>query len=650
MEINHWCKPSIISVAVASALFCPTLMAQNNVVDTITVTGQQESALDVIIDQEALAKTQANDLSDVFNQQPEVTVGGAGIAEKIYVHGLEDTMLNVTIDGATQSGYLFHHQGRLSIEPELLKQVTVQAGTTDATQGPGALGGSIAFVTKDPSNLLRANQDFGALVKTGYYTNNDGYKASLNLYGNLSDHWSALGSVVQTAANDYQDGNGDELSYSDYDRQVGLVKLVGEFADNQRFSVSYDARVDNGDRLTRGNWVESSINAVIPQEALRQTGTIKYSINPNDNPLFALETSVYYTDNYIMQEGSYGDFQGGVETFGFDVRNTSLIDDMRFIYGIDYRHDIASLNDNSDPDYDTAEDKGDVLGVYVQSRIPLADAWHFNVGTRYDIYTLTDTLDQDFEHKGFSPNASIVFTPSQSLNVELGYSQVMRGIQTKETFVLDYYQNSADRKEETARNVQFAVDYQLSDATLSAKLYQGTIDDVVTTMDYAETAGSRTELGNVGELTTQGYSVAAKYNWQALQMGLSYNHNEAELNGSPLTDNMYALGTSTGDNIVAQLTYHASDSLEFGWKGNFVTSLTDVADGEEDKAGYGVNDIYGQWLPLSDDSLKVTLTVKNLFDKQYRDHATYGVYTGYEYIQGPSEPGRDFRLNVAWAL
>ncbi|MGX9416255.1 TonB-dependent receptor domain-containing protein [Vibrio sp. WJH972] len=650
MEINNWCKPSIISIAVASALFSPILIAQEQEADveTLTVTGQQQSALDISISQDALAKMQANDLSDVFDNEPEVAVGGTGVAEKIYVRGLEDTMLNVSIDGATQSGYLFHHQGRISVEPELLKEANVQAGAGNALSGPGALGGAIQFVTKDPQDMLRGDETFGALVKGGYYSNSNGYKASVSLYGQVNDNWSALATVIQTAADDYKDGEGNDDTNSEYDQQSGFVKLVGEFDDNQRFSVSHDRRVDDGDRLQRGNWAPSIINEVIPQEALRQTTTVKYAINPSSNQLVDLETSAYYTDNNFMQEGSFGDYQGGVESFGLDIRNTSIIENKVFTYGIDYRNDVASLNNNSDPTYDTNEDKGDVLGLYIQSNIQLAQEWQLNLGTRYDIYKLTDTADQEFEHKGFSPNASVVFTPSEALNLTLGYSQVMRGIQTKETYVLDYYQNAEDRKEETARNIEFAVDYHLNDVALSATVYRATIDDVVSTMDLA--GGSSTELGNVGELTTDGFSLAARYNWQAFNTSLSYNHNKAELNGSPLSDSTYTLGTSTGDNIVAKVSYQASDSVEFGWTGNFVTRLTDVAEGEYEKAGYGVNDIYGQWLPLADDSLTVTFTVKNVFDKQYRDQATYGYYPGYEYIYGPSEPGRDFRLNVAWAL
>jgi len=651
MESNIWIKRTAISLAVTSALFSHTLIAkqQKEQLETVVVTGQKSSALNIEIDQDALDNMQAKDLDDVFSKEAEVAVGGGtSISQKIYVRGLEDTMLNVTIDGATQAGNMFHHQGRISIEPELLKQVEVQAGAGDATAGPGALGGAIKFITKDPEDLLHADEKFGALLKGGYYTNANAYKTSLSLYGNMSETWSAMGTIIQTAGDSYTDGFGDEQQYTDFDQQNALIKLVGNFSNNQRLSVSYDSRIDDGERLTRAHWVPSVKNLPIDQEANRKTGTVKYSIDPTNNQWLAFDSSIYYTDNSITQDGSYGIYEGVVESYGLNIENSSLVNEHKFIYGVDYRNDKAGLHNHSDTSVKTETDEGDVYGIYLQANIFLTDAWALSVGSRYDVYSLTDTIDQEFDSSGFSPNASLIFTPLDTLKLQLGYAQAMRGVQTKETFVLDYYQNDANRKEETAENIEFAVDYQLFDVGLSAKVYHSTIDDVVSTMNNATPSGSRSVIGNVGELVTQGFSLAAAYNWQDLQTSLAYNSNTSELNGSPLNDDTWGLGTSMGDNYVADVNYQATSSIEFGWTGKFVTRLTDVAEGYGEKPGYAVHDIYGNWLPLENDDLKVTLSINNLFDKGYRNHASYGDYG--DVAQGTTEPGRDFRVNLAWAL
>ena len=69
-----------------------------------------------------------------------------------------------------------------------------------------------------------------------------------------------------------------------------------------------------------------------------------------------------------------------------------------------------------------------------------------------------------------------------------------------------------------------------------------------------------------------------------------------------------------------------------------------------DKPGYGVHDLYAQWSALSDDRLVINLTLQNLFDKQYLDHASnedFENIPGYEGIRGSYEPGRELRLGVA---
>lgn len=644
MESNTWIKRTTISMAVTSALLSQTLMAQEKI-ETVTVTGEQAKSLDIIIDQEALEKIQASDLEDIFKNEAEVSVGGASsISQKVYVRGLESNMLNVTIDGAKQSSSIFHHQGSISIEPELLKQVDVQAGAGDALSGAGALGGSLKFITKDPEDLLDEGKRFGALVKGNYSTNANAYKTSLSLYGTLNDNWSAMATLVQTESDNYEDGNGNEVESTDYNQQSGLVKVVGNFENNQRLSLSFDNRIDDGKRLLKSNWTEAGRNTLIEQEADRETFTVEYAINPENNQWLALETSAYHTENNIYRP-VYDD-NGTVESYGFDIRNKNKFSQHILTYGLDYRNDTSTYSEGSS---ENRSDEGDVYGIYLQAEIQLAQAWLLNVGTRYDIYKTTDADGQEFDNNGFSPNVSLQFTPTNNLQFELGYAQAMRGVEVRESFLLytGGYTNAEDLKEETAENIEFSVDYQLGDLGLSATAYHSTIDDVITYGEWGD--DDYAEFNNDGELVTKGITLGVTYNWQALQAGVSYNHNTSKLNGEPLGDYYDTdLGNSTGDTVNANINYQFTDSLEFGWNANFVGHLDDVADGFEEKVGYGVHDIYGQWLPLRDNSLKVTLSISNVFDKQYLDQSTFGVSEYGDY--GDMAPGRDFKLGVAWAL
>ncbi|AEA83721.1 TonB-dependent receptor [Stutzerimonas stutzeri] len=95
--------------------------------------------------------------------------------------------------------------------------------------------------------------------------------------------------------------------------------------------------------------------------------------------------------------------------------------------------------------------------------------------------------------------------------------------------------------------------------------------------------------------------------------------------------------------------------MSYGWQGRFVTAVDSLRTGVGtlDKPGYGVHDLYAQWSVLGDDRLVLNMTLKNLFDKQYLDHASnedFESIPGYEGVRGSYEPGRELRLGVTLRL
>jgi len=89
-----------------------------------------------------------------------------------------------------------------------------------------------------------------------------------------------------------------------------------------------------------------------------------------------------------------------------------------------------------------------------------------------------------------------------------------------------------------------------------------------------------------------------------------------------------------------------------GWQGRFVQAVDSLHTGVGtlNKPGYGVHDLYAQWAALPDERLVLNLTLKNVFDKQYLDHASnedFERIPGYEGVRGSYESGRELRLGVA---
>lgn len=604
-----------------------------------------------VVTAETIENIQANDLEDVFRTTPSVAVGGSlGIAEKIYVRGLEDALLNVTIDGATQQGVLFHHAGRLSIEPELLKQVEVHAGAGVATDGPGALGGAISFTTKDPEDLLRPGENFGALLKGSYFDNTEGHKVSANVFGRFNDNWSAMATLAQSDGDAITDGNGTQLAGTESEQEMGFAKVVGKLSDSQTIKLSYDARKDEGIRAQRPQWVISSWNPGYPLAIERETTTLNYQLNPRANAYLNLEVTVYDTRSELQQNviNRWGVYNGSTESQGINLRNTTQFTSHELVYGLEYREDTVNAGPGTNPT--EQQENGEVMGVFVQDLFQVTEKLLLSAGARFDDYKLKDNTNQNFNSDGFSPNIGVSYQLTPSLSLNAGYAEALRGRQTTETFLLDSRTNSPDLKPEEAENIEAGFEYHKEALSVSGTLYQSRIDNAIN--DQARV------FQNIGDIETDGFDVRVSYDWTAVQVGLSYSNFDSDLisENSDFQLNAYdhgALGNSVGNTWTADVAYQINDTLELGWNGRVVEGLANIrtSAGTIDKDSYAVHDLYAKWQITSDFS--ATLTAKNVFDKYYLDHATNGNYehiADYEGVVGLAEPGRDLRLTLSWRI
>ncbi|WP_370715508.1 TonB-dependent receptor plug domain-containing protein [Sphingomonas sp. IW22] len=297
---------------------------------------------DVAIDRDRIELTQANDLADLFRQVPSVSVGGSlGIAQKIYVRGLEDSLLNVTIDGAPQRGTLFHHVGRVTIEPELLESVDVQAGAGEATSGFGAVGGAVRFRTRDPNDLLRPGQSIGGIAKAGWFSN-DGYKVSGTLFARLTNDIGILGSYVRIDRENFRDGDGNELLGTSATQELGFVKVGGELGGGHRLSASYELRDEQGAFGQRPNWPVLDGAELFPAEGQRQTAILNYGYRGPDG--IGVEATGYWTRSEFTQDryDRWGLYGAEIETYGFDVRGRLQSGGHDVIAGFEHRNDPSS--------------------------------------------------------------------------------------------------------------------------------------------------------------------------------------------------------------------------------------------------------------------------------------------------------------------
>ncbi|WP_444930992.1 TonB-dependent receptor plug domain-containing protein [Microbulbifer sp. SSSA002] len=625
--------------------------------ETVVVVGV---ATDTEITPEELDKQQANNLSDIFRQVPSVSVGGSlGIAQKVYIRGMEDTLLNVTVDGAPQTGTLFHHIGRVSIEPELLQKVEVQAGAGEATSGAGAIGGAIRFKTKDADDLLDEGEQLGAIVKGAYFSN-DGQKASASVYGKLTDNWGLLGSFVTIDRDDMEDGDGNTIYGTAADQDLAFIKLSGDLAKNQKLSISFEQRDESGEFGRRPNWPALEGDTLYPMDAERQTFVINHQYSPS--ALINLETTVYHTKSEMEQDvfDLWGKYGASVESLGFDLRNTSSIGVHTITYGLEAREDEVESGSLSGPYVGTSyREEGQIVGAYIQDHWQATEALLLSFGLRYDEYQLEQiTHNDEADSQGFSPNIGMSYALTDALTFTAGYATAMRGKEVGDGFTLESASLAPNLDAETVDNSELGLEYIQGDLELKAAIYRSTIDDVI-----LDQLGSGTYYENVGELETEGFELSASYTWNKLSLSAAFSHNDSELNGNTVEGYEHnGLANARGDTWNLTANYAFTPKLELGWNYTLVQDLNNIEvlqraveigwiDSTQtiDKPGYQIHDLYLHWEPLASDRLNVNLAIQNLLNEHYRDHssvADYSVIDGWGIVAGLYEAGRDIRLSV----
>jgi len=673
-------------------------------IESIVVVG---NTTNVEITPEQLEKYQANDLEDIFRQTPSVTVGGSlGIAQKIYVRGVEDILLNVTVDGAPQTSSLFHHIGRVSIEPELLQSVEVQAGAGEATSGTGAIGGAIRFKTKSADDLLEEGKNFGAIAKTGGFTN-DGHKESISLYGKVSDRVSVLASHVNVSRENMEDGDGKEILGTAADQSLTFLKINAQLTDNQDLTVSYESRKEEGEFAKQTNWGVVEGAPLSKSEGERETMVLNHSWYLND--FINLETTLYNTESSFQRE--LFTWIASIETKGFDIRNTSEFDAHSLTYGIERQTD--EVNASSYEDFGGIhKEEGTVTGVYVQDHWQVLDSLMLSFGLRQDKYELDHTSESaqwikndqgqwviavdgngapvtstnEFSIKkqdGISKNIGLVFDITEELSLSASYAEALRGRQIADGFTLGELTFNPNLEPEEVENREIGLKYNDGTFIFEASAYVSEIEGVV----YDKFKGREGVVyENIGDLETQGFELVAGYQYNGFDVLLSYSNNDVELNNAPFVwpDSTAETGSSSvvlngvdlaayeygglgnagGNSWNLNLNYELNDQIALGWNFNYVESLEDIevfhrslelawVTGLEqiNKPSYQVHDIYVKYLPF--DNVTIDLAIQNVFDESYLSHgsvADYGHIPGYETVVGIKESGRDIRLAVSYTF
>lgn len=609
----------------------------------------------VSLDSEALERLDPQDLQDVFKSTPSVQVGSSlPMSQKVYVNGVEETNLSVTIDGSRQKNKLFHHNGTTLIDPDLLKAVRVNPGVAPADAGPGALGGSIAYETKDVGDLLAPGDNFGGMASTEFNTNGDTLSNDLTLFGRNSG-FEALGYFKLARGDEFDDGNGNEVLGSETNFVSGLGKLAYQHDTGYRVELSYENVEDDGDRPYRANFISTDggrptaatrnyrlkrENLVVSFENAAPTGLL--------NPYGRLALATTHLDALETANNNFGTY----ESLNGMLANTSEIAMGTVDLGVDFYSDTS---EGSFPDFGSEwmglEEKAQNYGLFVQARLEPTDRLRLSFGGRGDLHRFEGLDGSDSENTGLSGNVSGEYDLMPFLTASAGASHVFGGVDLAEPFIAnpDWAYPSGDMKPSTADNVFVGLEVRgdginssLAGFTLYGRVFKTTIDNI-RDEEYRGGPDIYSDLESVG------FEIGAGYDWGNGFVKVAYADIDTEINGNSGTSEYQYIGTTIGQVVTAEAAYTLpSTGVTIGADAQlfFEEDSTDIYTSlpAEPFPAYEVANAFVSYTPDSHQFLTVRATVKNIFDETYADRASYGQeYPGVEVL---NEPGRSFLLSA----
>ena len=625
----------------------------STVIGEINVTGQraETSVSSVNIGAEELAARNPTSVADVFRDEAGVSVGSSiPTSQKVYVNGLEETTLAVSIDGSRQNNRVFHHNATNLIDPSLLKAVDVDAGIAPADAGPGALAGSIAYETKDVKDLLTAD-GFGGMVSETYNSNSNTFTTGLGGWA-MQDGFEFLGFLNYGKGDNYEAGNGDEVRGTETNLLSGLGKFAYEAESGDRFEFSHERVRDDAERPYRANasvvttgrtWEPPYRNYKIDRDNTVFTYTdttpegwwdptvrLAYSHSSVDTPIF-------YDDFDASTDYTSYDGQGESGSLNGKFENKFALENGNIVAGLDFYRDKIELD--TERDTEDATERARNVGIYTQVRIEPLDAMRLSFGGRADKQWFEGTTGEKWDHSGLSGNASVEYDLTSFLTAKAGASHVWAGIPLAEAFIMNPNWNYGAEGPEvtTANNATAGLEFHHQGFTAEGSLFRSMIQDA----RVAKWAAARSNLNY--DVETWGFEVGAGYDWTDGFIKVKYARINAEIDGKPAdSDTGNYLTTPVGDIITVSAAHTFSDwGLTVGGDMEFAPEFED---GANTYAAYEVVNLYTEWKPEQLSHMTFRAEVQNLLNETYASRATYGQEFGN--VTPLYEQGRTFLLSV----
>ncbi|MEV5117435.1 TonB-dependent hemoglobin/transferrin/lactoferrin family receptor [Stenotrophomonas indicatrix] len=498
-------RPTALSIALWMALPLSAHAAADAAPDArefdrvqVTATRTERAVSDVaatvdVIDREQMDRQLVQDIKDLVRYEPGLSVSRSATRfglGSIRIRGLDGNRVRIQTDGIAMPTSFnigsFSNANRNFTDLDTLKRVEIVRGPASSLYGSDALGGVVAFVTKDPADYLKDGKD--SYVKDGkdsYVGLKFGYDGEWKgLLGGVTsafggEHWSGMVNINHRQGQE-TDNKGDVRSNDntrtaanpqDRDGRSGLAKLVYAPSEDQRFRLTVEGNEDNTDtdvlssidRTTttgmkaRDKQSRTRVSFAHEMDALDKgfADSLHWQVYTQDSETtqrtdearangsrrhreFSFDQRVYGLQAVFNKAFSTGSVEHAL-TYGFDGARTE-IRQKRDGYQVSNRGVVSTtILPDAFPVRDFPISKTTELGLYAQDEMRLADGRLSLVpGVRVDRYELKPDVDSIFaednpgvavselKKTSVSPKFGLVYRFTDEWSLFAGYSRGFR--------------------------------------------------------------------------------------------------------------------------------------------------------------------------------------------------------------------------------
>lgn len=440
---------SKLSLAITTTLVTANALAQSVELDSINVIATRDPSRFAYTPEkqskDSLLSKQATSVADALEDIPNVDIrgGSRSIAQKPNIRGLSDNRVVQVIDGVRQN-FDLAHRGSYFLPMSLIQEIEVIKGPSSSLWGSGALGGVVAMRTPNALDLLKNNDKFGVKIRQGYQTANNLSERDVSVFA-ANDKFDVLISGFYNNADNLRTGKGNKLNNTAYKQFGGLAKFGWQINDANRVELSHretrfkqtapsNNEVEN--ELTNEKIIDQinefhgsndsfppkkpstsetlkfysgvktrfgSVSYLSDQQIPDQSTVFNYYLTP-DNPYLNTHIALYNNKTIEKEQRKVSGVkdQTKLTTRGINLRNSSELSHISFVYGVDYMRDkIRTERGTNDKDAKFRAEpynaNSNTTGVYLIAHIPLfGEKLLVSPSVRYDHY---DTSSKTVKYK-----------------------------------------------------------------------------------------------------------------------------------------------------------------------------------------------------------------------------------------------------------